>query len=141
MSARSGTGQPAEPGRRSVGSGGSATADGPGPGSSYNDFWEKTDGIWVGKQLGSSAVRSSFAAQVFAVGGPPELAIRRGSDGTTIKLSWPQDGGSNCHLETAETFGSRPVWKPLSEPIQIEGDSFVVTLPATGNQVFRLGCP
>lgn len=119
-------------------------ADGPGPGRSFDDFWEKQNGVWVGRRIISEGIKNSFHARIQAGAlAPvvPPLSIAPTGEG--VQLKW-QDTGADCDVLKANFVDGKGTWAaiPLNPKPTPSNGQYTVSLPAdgTGGAFFRLGC-
>ena len=71
---------------------------------------------------------------------PVALGINHSDPGTSITLSWPNTPVDTL-LETSPDLGASSPWLAVPTPPTAAGGSLSVTLPASGNQFFRVRRP
>jgi PKD repeat protein len=87
-----------------------------------------------GEQWADSVVKTNF---ITVVQPAPALTISRSGPNATIK--WP-DTQTGFSLESRRDL-NRASWELVSQAPTVVGNYYVVTVPVTGNQFFRLRKP
>jgi hypothetical protein len=99
-------------------------------------------GSFAWKVLSSTTVqgitRTVTNTGIILVGGPVTLAASRSGDSVTV--SWPNTLADSL-LETTSTLGPQAQWTWITNTPAAVGGVQTVTLPATGNQFFRVRQP
>ena len=118
-------------------------ASGPGPGSSFNDFWEK-HGVWKGFRIPTPGIQNNFSARVEVQGDPAppvpaiHLSIRTKSTGYEIRWSTT---ASTCILESVHNLGDAN-WVPTAAGLFVDGTNRFATVRSDGSsRFFRVRCP
>ena len=71
---------------------------------------------------------------------PVALAITWSPEGNSVNLSWPNTI-ADTYLETSSDLGASSPWRWVPNPPSVTGNRLNVTLPASGNQFFRVSRP
>jgi hypothetical protein len=109
-------------------------------GNSYDDFWERTGGVWGAVGVMELPFKDNFAARILAVVATPQLSLTVTKVGNNLLISWPS-GDSSFKLEAKSDLNS-PSWTLVSTPPTLNGSRYEVVVPiGAGNQFFRLRSP
>jgi len=74
------------------------------------------------------------------IGDPVALGISQSSVGNSVTLSWPSTVADTL-LQTSSDLGVASPWQWVPVTPNVNGNSLSVTLPASGNQFFRVTRP
>ncbi|MBI5386698.1 MAG: hypothetical protein HZA90_18660 [Verrucomicrobia bacterium] len=97
----------------------------------------------TGAEDGSLVDQVSIEMSGSAVVTGPQLAIRAASaDGSRVEISWPASAGDVVLESSPSLSGDSVEWSPVTEPVQVQGETQSVTVDASGgSRFYRLKLP